>query len=723
MALGGLGARLRAGGRPAARTAPGLAEPEPPPGGGKAEGAGVGGEGEAVTPQSPDPTPRVAGAGGVEPAAGDLEELAGPLFSGKLEFDPGFSGPVGARRGPRDSLGLVWMLLALGYIAGAATLSIMNNPLGVQALASVWDGAGARCGAGTNAGKSLLLWDSSGASPDAAGVKFGFVPVCVDACPSGATKIYQQCVPKCDASTDGDLYLLWKHVDNWYSATKQAFVDMIKSPYILWVGFGVGSLTSMLAVQTMGGAVFGYIIGMYFVLFSLCIGLGVYALLLKEDDLLALSECPATARDMKMAVKFSSYAFFGFAGLLLGYTYILPGHLRVSFGFLSEAHRVSQRLEGYLLLVWCNFCLLGGAFMMLLWGLGLWMGLMSTLMRSWLSTPFAAVLVGAHLFCSLWCLHFIISFSNLVYAGAVAGWFWTRPPRLDKLTRRLILKSIVWTTRYHTGTASLLALKSMLGAPLAPVRFFRDNRPNRALSKPQIALHGYGLAQGGAMAEALYSRHYWPWRRCLGAVTQISLLGVLILSFLLVVITVVSVRVLGVLVFRSALAPGAAVGLLGLTLSTSAFTMNNTAAETLLQCLCEDMERNDGTPMRRYFMPPPLREFLGTLFPDFFRTVVHVKGGAPEREKVGLLHFLRFFRQSLRALTLGGESADPQKELERLASLARQWSLKDSLSKFWNGLRGLVWKKRQKKNLEQLKDLAQPDDDNISLSSQDSWNI
>jgi len=118
-----------------------------------------------------------------------------------------------------------------------------------------------------------------------------------------------------------------------------------------------------------------------------------------------------------------------------------------------------------------------------------------------------------------------------------------------------------------------------------------------------------------------------------------------------------------------------------------------------------------------------LREFLGTLFPDFFRTVVHVKGGAPEREKVGLLHFLRFFRQSLRALTLGGESADPQKELERLASLARQWSLKDSLSKFWNGLRGLVWKKRQKKNLEQLKDLAQPDDDNVSLSSQDSWNI
>ena len=151
--------------------------------------------------------------------------------------------------------------------------------------------------------------------------------------------------------------------------------------------------------------------------------------------------------------------------------------------------------------------------------------------------------------------------------------------------------------------------------------------------------------------------------------------------------------------------------------------MNNTAAETLLQSLCEDMERNDGTPMRRYFMPSPLREFLGTLFPDFFRTVVHVKGGAPEREKVGLLHFLRFFRQTLGALTRGGEGADPQKELERLASQARQWSLKNSLAEFWKGLLGLVWKGRPKKNLDQLKDLAQPDDDNVSLSSQDSWNI
>ena len=619
------------------------------------------------------------------------------------------------------------MLVAMGYIAGAAALSIVNNPLGVQALASVWDKDGARCGAGGNTGRALLHWDGSGGSAGSAGAKFGYVPVCVSECPAGTTSIYQQCLPKCDPSTEGGLFLLWKHLDNWYSTTKQAFVDMVKSPYIVWAGFGVGALASLIAVETMGRSIFGYILSVYFVLFALCLSLGVYALLLKEETVLTFSECPATARELKSPVKFSAYALFGMAGLLLGYAYILPGRLRVSFGFISEAHRVSQYLEGYLLLLWCNFCLLGAAFIMLLWGLGLWMGAMSLWMRTWMSTPFTAVLAGAHLFCSLWCIHFIISFNNVVYAGAVAGWYWTRPPRLDKLTRRLILKSIVWTAKYHAGTVSLLALKSMLGAPLAPMRLFRGTRPNRALEKPQVALHGYSLREGGTMAMMLYSRHYWPWRRCLGAVNQMSLLGILILAMLLLVATLATTRLIGILVFRSALAPGAAVGLLGLTLATSAFSLHTTAAETLLQCLCEDMERNDGTPMRIYYMPVTLREFLGTLFPDFFRTVVHVKGGAPEPEKFNLLVLLRYFRQSLRAHMNGDDSneqqVDPRKELQRLSRDAG--GLKNVLRAFGAKLlRLLMWKREPKKKvIEGITDFIEKDDDNVSLGSQDSWNL
>ena len=225
----------------------------------------------------------------------------------------------------------------------------------------------------------------------------------------------------------------------------------------------------------------------------------------------------------------------------------------------------------------------------------------------------------------------------------------------------------------------------------------------------------------------LYSRHYWPWRRCLAAVNQISLLGILILALLLLVATVVTTRLIGVLVFRSALAPGAAVGLLGLTLATSAFSMHTTAAETLLQCLCEDMERNDGTPMRIYYMPVTLREFLGTLFPDFFRTVVHVKGGAPEPEKLNLLVLLRYFRQSLRLQINGDDSnehrMDPRKELQRLAQDAK--GLKHAFREFRAKLlRLIMWKREPKKKvIKDIADFTEKDDDDVSLGSQDSWNL
>ena len=38
------------------------------------------------------------------------------------------------------------------------------------------------------------------------------------------------------------------------------------------------------------------------------------------------------------------------------------------------------------------------------------------------------------------------------------------------------------------------------------------------------------------------------------------------------------------------------------------FTSYAEAIETILQCFCEDMERNDGTPLRQYYMPESLKK-------------------------------------------------------------------------------------------------------------------
>ena len=67
---------------------------------------------------------------------------------------------------------------------------------------------------------------------------------------------------------------------------------------------------------------------------------------------------------------------------------------------------------------------------------------------------------------------------------------------------------------------------------------------------------------------------------------------------------------------------------------------------------------------------------------------------------------------------------DPQKELELLAEGAKAWKLKDALNRFGMKLRGLVWKeKTRKKNIEEINDLIEKEDDNVSLGSQDSWNM
>ena len=58
------------------------------------------------------------------------------------------------------------------------------------------------------------------------------------------------------------------------------------------------------------------------------------------------------------------------------------------------------------------------------------------------------------------------------------------------------------------------------------------------------------------------------------------------------------------------LVPAAVSAAMSAAIYVTFFTSYAEAIETILQCFCEDMERNDGTPLRQYYMPESLKKLI-----------------------------------------------------------------------------------------------------------------
>ena len=76
------------------------------------------------------------------------------------------------------------------------------------------------------------------------------------------------------------------------------------------------------------------------------------------------------------------------------------------------------------------------------------------------------------------------------------------------------------------------------------------------------------------------------------------------------------------------------------------------ALETIVQCFCEDTERNDGTPLRRYYMPDALKTLI----------FEEVQGNKPPRDSDADDAFEREMREQRRA------KREERRERKRTAS-------------------------------------------------------
>jgi choline transporter-like protein 2/4/5 len=61
---------------------------------------------------------------------------------------------------------------------------------------------------------------------------------------------------------------------------------------------------------------------------------------------------------------------------------------------------------------------------------------------------------------------------------------------------------------------------------------------------------------------------------------------------------------------RWTLAPASCAALAGTVVFFAFFMAHREAVETIIQCFCEDTERNNGTPLRQYYAPAALKKLI-----------------------------------------------------------------------------------------------------------------
>ncbi|QDZ24880.1 choline transporter-like domain-containing protein [Chloropicon primus] len=275
----------------------------------------------------------------------------------------------------------------------------------------------------------------------------------------------------------------------------------------------------------------------------------------------------------------------------------------------------------------------------------------------------------------LWLAAFVGAVSRLVLSGAVSDWFWLHKPKDTKNSIQLSLQRALVN---HPGTAAkgslLITLfevwRSIWSNSLWPLRavykFIKlwkqifvtimlqrkvdevveigDNEELKEAKRKSanihvisrraynsVALHGRGLIDSGVLTRKILKDNAYRVRKCYDLMGEINL----IISFLVLVMCLCLAVVAGSLFEQpSGLGKGSEspIGMIFCVLVTSftavqgAFAPFHQASTALIQCFCEDLDRNDGSPVNPYRAHKSLRELVANEHQDVFNTRENRKG-------------------------------------------------------------------------------------------------
>ena len=263
-------------------------------------------------------------------------------------------------------------------------------------------------------------------------------------------------------------------------------------------------------------------------------------------------------------------------------------------------------------------------------------------------------------------LNFVV---RCVVSAHVNHWYWAREPREAKLDEMTIARALRRVCKYHFGSLALLAFwlpwmypaRVVVRATCVALGRVGTKSPHKsdvlsytAGSVSQIALHGCSLRRGCQNQHHLKMRHWDVVKRCSRATWGVFFAGG-IFSFAFAVTLAGALCHVDAITpdgIRWSLAPALCAGAGASAVYGVFFITYREALETIVQCFCEDTERNDGTPLRRYYMPDALKTLI----------FEEVQGNKPPRDSDADDAFEREMREQRRA------KREERRERKRTAS-------------------------------------------------------
>lgn len=228
-----------------------------------------------------------------------------------------------------------------------------------------------------------------------------------------------------------------------------------------------------------------------------------------------------------------------------------------------------------------------------------------------------------HAWFCLWCLSFFVFFVRFIVSSHVNTWYWAREPREEALLDASLSWAVGRCLSYHAGSLALLGVYTAAYTPLRAYVRLRNwiigRKPSpdsnalmfRGGAVCQIALHGTSLRRGASWQLHLKMRNDEVVRQCLGAAGSALLAGLITAASISAVIATCLTHVMpDADEVNVGLVPAAVSAAMSAAIYVTFFTSYAEAIETILQCFCEDMERNDGTPLRQYYMPESLKKLI-----------------------------------------------------------------------------------------------------------------
>ncbi|KAK9804431.1 hypothetical protein WJX72_012270 [[Myrmecia] bisecta] len=241
----------------------------------------------------------------------------------------------------------------------------------------------------------------------------------------------------------------------------------------------------------------------------------------------------------------------------------------------------------------------------------------TALQLMWLLTPL-------HALGTLWMAAFILASTRITTAVVIGTWYWSREPRADKMEVLMVPETVQQNFACHAGSTALAALLVSLATPIQAVV---KRLPNTTTMAPamraallhlngdayvQIALHGTSLLESATSAAHLLKRQRKRVEGCAGAAAAVIFPGKVFTVVLSMLVAYwLATYIAGY--FTTVITPVGIVAMAGIAsaaISTAYCIVHDQAVETMLQCFCEDCERNDGSAMHPYYMPTTFKNII-----------------------------------------------------------------------------------------------------------------